>query len=217
MYLELCRELARKLGAARALVVGLGIDDTLCALGLPDGVTVASPLAGEPVACIDVKALGREARSAGNLLVVDNTLPTWAGRAAVRLGAHLSVEPMSEGVTLVGVSKDAQIGLPELPLIDDEAAAALLAALPLRESAWRSASDTAQVVATYLMCHPRVADVRYPGLKRDPSFEVAARTLTGGFGPLVDYRLHGDEAWQRVSLAADTDPRAEIMRLEQLL
>lgn len=217
MYLELCRELARKLGAARALVVGLGIDDTLRALGLPDGVTVASPLAGEPVACIDVKALGREARSAGNLLVVDNTLPTWAGCAALRLGAHLSVEPMSEGVTLVGVSKDAQIGLLELPLIDDEAAAALLAALPLCERAWRSASDTAQVVATYLMCHPRVSDVRYPGLKRDPSFEVAARTLTGGFGPLVDYRIHGGEVWRRLRMAPDTNPRAEIMRLEQLL
>ena len=217
MYLELCRELARKLGAARALVVGLGIDDTLRALGLADGVTVASPLAGEPVACVDVKALGREARSAGNLLAVDNTLPTWAGCAAVRLGAHLSVEPLSGVATLVGVSKDAWIGLPELPLVDDEAAAALLAALPLCEHAWRSASDTAQVVATYLMCHPRVADVRYPGLKQDASFEVAARTLTGGFGPLVDYRLQGDEAWQRVSLAADADPRDEVMRLEQLL
>ena len=82
---------------------------------------------------------------------------------------------------------------------------------------WKAISDVAQVAANYLRCHPRVEAVRYPGLKQDASFEVAARTLTGGFGPLVDYRLHGDEAWQRVSLAADTDPRDEVMRLEQLL
>ena len=34
-----------------------------------------------------------------------------------------------------------------------------------------------------------MAHVSYPGLKGDASFEVAARTLRGGFGPLVDVRL----------------------------
>lgn len=217
MYSELCHELARRLGATRVLVAACAVDDALNALVLPEDATPVAPLGGEPVSCLDVKALGREARAAGKLLVVDNSLPTWAGCAAVRLGAHVSVEPLGESATLIGISKDARLTLPDLPVIDDELSASLLAELPAHEHAWHSASDTAQVVATYLVCHPRVAEVRYPGLKQDASFVVAARTLTGGFGPLVDYRLHGDDAWHRLCLSPDTDPRDEVMRLENSL
>jgi hypothetical protein len=56
-----------------------------------------------------------------------------------------------------------------------------------------------------------VAEVRYPGLKADPLFEEAARTLVGGFGPVVDYRVAG--RWHRL-VVGDDDPKATIMRLE---
>ncbi|WP_204831011.1 PLP-dependent transferase [Olsenella uli] len=79
---------------------------------------------------------------------------------------------------------------------------------------WRALSDAAQVVANYLVCHPRVEAVRYPGLKSDPDFGRAANTLVGGFGPRVAYRAAGE--W-RLWEADDRDARDQVMELEVLL
>lgn len=86
-----------------------------------------------------------------------------------------------------------------------------------RYARYRAASDVAQVVAAYLRCHPRVVEVRYPGLKGDPSFEVAARTLVGGFGPFVDYRVPASEGWVRWTACPDDDPREAVLALEREL
>ena len=79
---------------------------------------------------------------------------------------------------------------------------------------WRVLSDAAQVVANYLVCHPRVEAVRYPGLKADPDFPRAANALVGGFGPRVAYRVAGE--W-RIWEADARDAREQVMELEVLL
>lgn len=79
---------------------------------------------------------------------------------------------------------------------------------------WRVLSDVAQVVANYLVCHPCVEAVRYPGLKSDPDFPRAANTLVGGFGPYVRYRVAGE--W-RIWEADARDAREQVMGLEVLL
>ena len=79
---------------------------------------------------------------------------------------------------------------------------------------WRALSDSAQVVANYLACHPRVEAVRYPGLKTDPDFPQAANELVGGFGPRVAYLAAGE--W-RLWEADERDPRDQVMELEALL
>ena len=89
---------------------------------------------------------------------------------------------------------------------------------------YRATSDAAQVIASYLICHPKVAEVRYPGLKGDPTYGMAARVLQGGFGPFVDYRLvdgaedagGGRGAWVRVE-ATETDAREQVMAIEHAL
>ena len=68
----------------------------------------------------------------------------------------------------------------------------------------RAASDVAQAFAAYLACHPRVAELRYPGLKADPSFEVAAQVLVGGFGPFISWRAAADAPWQTVDVRGHT-------------
>ena len=79
---------------------------------------------------------------------------------------------------------------------------------------WREASDAAQVVASYLACHPRVEAVRYPGLRADPLFDRAARTLERGFGPRVGFRAAGEWwLWE----ADGRDARDQVMCLEALL
>ena len=64
----------------------------------------------------------------------------------------------------------------------------------------RAASDVAQAFAAYLSCHPAVAEIRYPGLKSDPSFAVAAQVLVGGFGPLISWRTAPDAPWRHVDV-----------------
>lgn len=79
---------------------------------------------------------------------------------------------------------------------------------------WRAVSDSAQVVANYLACHPRVEAVRYPGLKQDPDFPRAASELACGFGPRVAYRSAGE--W-RLWEADGRDAREQVLELEALL
>lgn len=55
----------------------------------------------------------------------------------------------------------------------------------------RRLNDAAQVVASYLRCHPRITKLYYPGLRSDSSFTTAAAQLNGGFGPLLDFELDG--------------------------
>ena len=76
---------------------------------------------------------------------------------------------------------------------------------------WRVLSDAAQVVANYLVCHPRGEAVRYPGLKADPDFPRAANVRVGGCGPYVAYRVAGE--W-RLWEADDRDARDQVMELE---
>ena len=219
---DVARGFARRLGAKRALVVCGEVHGLLsCIAELATGEPLfVTPLAEDPVSCPDLKALGRAAREEGRALIVDNTLPSVAGCPAVRLGAHAALEPLGEGVVLVGLSGDAERALPGLaslmdglPQLDGAALDELRAAMDVRETTWHEASDVAQVVATYLVCHPRVTEVRYPGLRTDASFEVAARTLVGGFGPFVSYRVQGEPHWRRLS-CEPCDPRELIGALE---
>ncbi|WP_455138593.1 hypothetical protein [Thermophilibacter sp.] len=83
---------------------------------------------------------------------------------------------------------------------------------------WRALSDAAQVVASYLACHPRVEAVRYSGLKADPDFGRASCELVGGFGPRVAYRTSGAPAGEWELWEADgRDAREQVMELEGLL
>ena len=63
-----------------------------------------------------------------------------------------------------------------------------LETLPLRQ---RQHSENALEVARFLKSHPRVAWVTYPGLPDDPSYRVAAKYLSRGFGGLVGFGIKG--------------------------
>jgi O-acetylhomoserine (thiol)-lyase len=60
--------------------------------------------------------------------------------------------------------------------------------LPLRVA---KHSENAQRVAEFLKKHPKVAWVRYPGLKEDPTYATAARYLKNGFGGMVVFGVKG--------------------------
>ncbi|MFA5206627.1 MAG: aminotransferase class I/II-fold pyridoxal phosphate-dependent enzyme [Lentisphaeria bacterium] len=51
--------------------------------------------------------------------------------------------------------------------------------------------ENSQKVAEFLQRHPKVAWVRYPGLKNDPAHAVASKYLTKGFGGVVVFGVKG--------------------------
>jgi O-acetylhomoserine (thiol)-lyase len=55
----------------------------------------------------------------------------------------------------------------------------------------RRHSENALTVARALQKDPRVAWVRYPGLEQDPSYPLAKKYFSGGFGGLVAFGLKG--------------------------
>lgn len=219
---ELEHRLARELGAAQGWLLAVSAHEVLreVALLCPTMV-MTSVLEGVPLACRDVKAVARDAHDAGRVLMANLTLMGVRGCAAIRLGANMAVAPLEDSLCLVAVARE--VGekltglcerLNDLPRADEPHLSQVMRACEQREALWHHASDAAQVVAAYLSCHPCVSEVAYPGLKKDPSFTVAARTLQGGFGPLVDYRLRESDTWQRL-VCDERDPRVQVMELEQ--
>jgi O-acetylhomoserine (thiol)-lyase len=53
-------------------------------------------------------------------------------------------------------------------------------------------NENALKVAEWLKKHPKVAWVRYPGLKDDPGYKVASRQFKNGFGGMVVFGIKGD-------------------------
>jgi cystathionine gamma-synthase len=69
------------------------------------------------------------------------------------------------------------------------------------------ASRSAQLVASAMARHPRIAEVLYPGLLGHSGHAVAARQMKGGFGGMLSIRVKGGEA-----AAIATAARIEIWK-----
>lgn len=215
--------LSRKVGASCLWVLSCTAQEAQTALlaGCDEAcVRRMAPLDGMPVRCNDLREAGRSARERGEVLVVDVTVPGLFCCDALRLGAHVCVMELDEDLSLIALSRDARAVLPSalqaldtLPLASRGELGHATELLEAQVAHWRAVSDVAQVVAAYLRCHPIVEDVRYPGLRGDPSYEVAARTLQRGFGPLVDY-LTNDGTWHRFAATA-RDAREQVIELER--
>lgn len=162
----------------------------------------------------DLRALGRAAREAHALLVVDNTVAGVFGCDPLRLGAVLSLEALDRVCAgkaprkLVAVSVarsqlkrhrvDAAAecahvllegcGLAKLDLTADEAAV-LERGLDSLIFRMQAHFDRARALAEYLAANELVRNVRYPGLCSHPDQAVATGILEHGFGPAVEFDL----------------------------
>ena len=162
----------------------------------------------------DLRALGRAAREAHALLVVDNTVASAFGCDSLRLGAALSLEALDRVCAgeaprkLVAVSVarsqlkrhrvDAAAecthallegcGLAKLDLTADEADV-LERGLDSLDARMQAHFDRARALAEYLAANEMVRNVRYPGLGSHPDHAVATGILEHGFGPAVEFDL----------------------------
>lgn len=162
----------------------------------------------------DLRALGRAAREAHALLLVDNTVAGVFGCDSLRLGAALSLEALDRVCAgdaprkLVAVSVarsqlkrhrvDAAAecahallegcGLAKLDLTADEADV-LEHGLDSLDARMQAHFDRARALAEYLAANEMVRNVRYPGLGSHPDHAVATGILEHGFGPAVEFDL----------------------------
>lgn len=162
----------------------------------------------------DLRALGRAAREAHALLVVDNTVASAFGCDSLRLGAALSLEALDRVCAgeaprkLVAVSVarsqlkrhrvDAAAECAHALLADCGASALDLSAeetdvlergLSSLDACMQAHFDRARALAEYLAANEMVRNVRYPGLGSHPDHAVATGILEHGFGPAVEFDL----------------------------
>ena len=176
----------------------------------------------------DLRALGRAAREAHALLVVDNTVADVFGCDPLRLGAVLSLEALDRACAgkaprkLVAASVarsqlkrhrvDAAAecahalldgcGLASLELFSDEAEV-LEHGLDTLDARMQAHFDRARALAEYLAANEMVRNVRYPGLTLHPDHAVATGILEHGFGPAVEFDLMDCTAGEFFSILPD--------------
>ena len=176
----------------------------------------------------DLRALGRAAREARALLVVDNTVASAFGCDPLRLGAALSLEaldrvcagkaprklvaasvarsqPKRHRVDAAAECAHALLegcGLAKLDMPADEADV-LERGLDSLDVRMQAHFDRARALAEYLAANEMVRDVRYPGLSSHPDHAIATGILEHGFGPAVEFDLMDCTAGEFFSILPD--------------
>jgi cystathionine gamma-synthase len=173
----------------------------------------------------DIERTAAVAHEAGALLVVDNTFASPYLQRPLTLGAdvvvHSTTKYLGGHSDVVGgalVIRDAELG--ERLAYNHNAMGAVaspfdswlvlrsLKTLGVRMD--RHSANAAQV-AEFLLDHPKVAAVLYPGLPTHPGHDIAARQMSG-FGGMVSFRLkEGEDAALKVC------DRAELFTLAESL
>lgn len=179
--------------------------------------TPTNPLLG----VVDIAALAAAARSAGAVLVVDNTFATPYLQQPLALGADVVVHSTTKyigghsdvvgGALVVADGAQLPVGL-EGPTGSTKLADAVAfhqnasGAVAGPFDAWLTLrglktlavrmdrhSTNALEIARFLEAHPKVTEVLYPGLESHPGHEVAARQMSG-FGGMVSVRTGSVES-----------------------
>ena len=173
----------------------------------------------------DLDALAALTRDAGTWLVVDNTFASPYLQQPLAHGADVVVHSTTK---YIGGHSDVVGGA--LVVLDAELAAELAyhqnamgpvagpfdAWLTLRGAKTLAVRmdrhcDNAERVAALLSGHPRVVEVRYPGLTAHPGHELAAKQMRR-FGGMVSFRVAGGEA-----AALEVCERARLFTLAESL
>lgn len=162
----------------------------------------------------DLRALGRAAREARALLVVDNTVASAFGCDSLRLGSALSLEALDRVCAGDAPRKSVAVsvarsqlkrhrvdaaaecahallegcGLAKFELTADEAGV-LERGLDSLDVRMQAHFDRTRALAEYLAANEMVRSVRYPGLSSHPDHVVATGIFEHGFGPAVEFDL----------------------------
>jgi cystathionine gamma-synthase len=173
----------------------------------------------------DISGLAQVAHDAGALLVVDNTFASPYLQQPLTLGADVVVHSTTKYLgghsdVVGGALVVADTGLGEQLAYNQNAMGAVagpfdswlvlrgIKTLGVRMD--RHQANAARI-AEFLLGHPDVVSVLYPGLPGHPGHEIAAKQMSG-FGGMLSFRLRGGE-----EQALKVCERAEVFTLAESL
>ena len=191
-----------------------GIEFTFADTSKPDEVAAAvrdntamiftETPANPTMKCSDIAAISKIAKSAGAVHVVDNTLLTPYYQLPLELGADVSVHSTTKYMD----GHNATVGGAAISKSEEHGAAIRFiqnstGSIMSPQVAWLTAqgcktmsirmdqqSANAMAVATFLQSHPKVEQVRYPGLESFDQYELASRQASG-YGAMAWFEVKG--------------------------
>lgn len=154
----------------------------------------------------DIQTIAKYAHEVGALVVIDNTFATPVAQNPIALGADIV---MHSGTKYLGGHSDLLAGLvvvnsqklaDELKFIQNSSGGVLgphdcwLVIRGIETVALRveRQCDTALKVASFLVSHPDVDHVNYPGLSSHKNHDIAKIQQNGLFGGMISFSLKND-------------------------
>jgi cystathionine gamma-lyase len=162
---------------------------------------------------VDIAAIADLAHSKGAVLAVDNTFASPCLQRPISLGADLVVHSTTKYLgghsDVVGGAVAGKIGILEPIAFYQNSAGGVpgpfdawlvLRGIKTLSVRMERHCANARALAAWLICHPKVLRVYYPGLPDHPNHEVARRQMCD-FGGMISVRLKGGGEAARQLLA----------------
>ncbi|WP_031404979.1 cystathionine beta-lyase [Geobacillus vulcani] len=155
----------------------------------------------------DIRAVVELAKAHGCLTFLDNTFMTPALQRPLDLGVDVVLHSAtkflaghSDVVAGLAVVKDEELGKQLYKwqnafgaVLGVQDAWLVLRGLKTLHVRLKQSSESAMTIAEYLLRHPKVEEVYYPGLANHPGHDIQ-RSQAAGFGAVLSFRLADEEA-----------------------
>ena len=166
---------------------------------------------------IDIEAMSNVAKSAGALLVVDNTFASPYLQNPMNLGADIV---MHSATKYVNGHSDVVMGMlicnsdqlqEDLAFIQNSCGATpgpqdcflVLRGIKTLHLRMQRHSENGRKIAEFLRSHPKVSKVYWPGFEDHPNHYVAKRQLND-FGGMMSFTMHGDDMAEAQRVISET-------------
>jgi cystathionine beta-lyase/cystathionine gamma-synthase len=155
---------------------------------------------------LDISVLRKAADKVGAMLVVDNTFATPYHQKPLSLGADIVVHSATKALgghndLMAGAIAGSKNHYDKLwftrqaigTTLDAYSGSLLERGLKTFELRAEKMAANAMAIAEYFARHPKVSQVRYPGLKDDPGHSIAAKHMQNGFGGVLAFDVGKDQ------------------------
>lgn len=166
---------------------------------------------------IDIEAMSNVAKSAGALLVVDNTFASPYLQNPMNLGADIV---MHSATKYVNGHSDVVMGMlicnsdqlqEDLAFIQNSCGATpgpqdcflVLRGIKTLHLRMQRHSENGRKIAEFLRSHPKVSKVYWPGFEDHPNHDVAKRQMND-FGGMMSFTMHGDDMAEAQRVISET-------------
>jgi len=201
---RLCTKVLSRFGIEFTFADTSDPDDVAASVRDNTALILTETPANPTMKCSDIAAISEVAKRAGAVHAVDNTFLTPYYQRPLELGADLSIHSTTKymdghNATVGGavISRSADLA-EQVRFIQNSTGSIMspqVAWLTMQGCKTLSVrmdhqSASAMAIAEYLEAHPKVEQVRYPGLASHPQHELSARQASG-FGAMLWFEVKG--------------------------